>query len=329
MPILNKNFSNTIMQIDYCLILAAGFGTRMGQIGQKLPKVLWPVFEKSLLELQVAYARSLGIQKIYINLHYMGTEIEAYCKGKSAFDDVVFLWEKPEILDIGGAVHNLASQKDIQYKGKLLVLNADQFFYISKDHLFKLLSPFEKFSGVLLTYWVNSSLGYNALEIDSDRLVKGIMKNKDLGANQKIETYTGISLIDLSQLEKTAGVSKFFESVCPFTEKKIPALLLEEIDYWDFGTVKRYWETCFSILETYRVQSTHPFLRFLVQEKAIKSWKINLKELSYHARGSKIINLNPDEITTMSSPSIILAGNKAKNSTVPCVWWNEIKDEVK
>jgi hypothetical protein len=82
-------------------------------------------------------------------------------------------------------------------------------------------------------------------------------------------------------------------------------------------------------LETYRVQSTHPFLRFLVQEKAIKSWKINLKELSYHARGSKIINLNPDEITTMSSPSIILAGNKAKNSTVPCVWWNEIKDEVK
>jgi NDP-sugar pyrophosphorylase family protein len=317
------------MQIDYCLILAAGFGTRMGQIGQKVPKVLWPVFEKSLLELQVAYARSLGITKIYINLHYMGEEIETYCKGKVAFEGVTFLWEKPEILDIGGAVHNLARQEEVNYSGKLLVLNADQFFYLKKEELFKILSPYEKFSGVLLTYWVNSSLGYNALEIDSDRLVKGIIKNKELGANQKIETYTGISYVDLSQLEKTSGVSKFFDSVCPFTKKKIPALLLDDVDYWDFGTVKRYWETCFSILETYRTKSTHPFLRFLIQERAIKSWKINLKELSYHATGSKIINLNADEITTLTSPTIVLFGYGAKNSTVPCVWWNEIKDEVK
>jgi mannose-1-phosphate guanylyltransferase len=123
------------MQIDHCLILAAGFGTRMGQIGQKLPKVLWPVFEKSLLELQVAYARYLGAKKIYINLHFMGKEIEDFCRTKSSFDDVVFLWEKPEILDIGGAIHHLAALPDVSYKGKLLVLNADQFFYISKDEL--------------------------------------------------------------------------------------------------------------------------------------------------------------------------------------------------
>ena len=111
------------MRIDHCLILAAGFGTRMGAIGQKLPKVLWPVFEKSLLELQVAYARSLGIEKIYINLHYMGEQIEEYCKTKSAFEGVKFLWEKPEILDIGGAIHNLAAQPEVKYKGRLLVLN--------------------------------------------------------------------------------------------------------------------------------------------------------------------------------------------------------------
>ena len=96
------------MQIDYCLILAAGFGTRMGSIGQKLPKVLWPVFEKSLLELQVAYARSLGAKRVFINLHHMGEEIERFCQDRAAFEDVTYLWERPEILDIGGAVHNLA-----------------------------------------------------------------------------------------------------------------------------------------------------------------------------------------------------------------------------
>lgn len=317
------------MQIDHCLILAAGFGTRMGSIGKKLPKVLWPVFEKSLLELQVAYARSIGIGNIYINLHYMGEEIEKCCKAKSAFEGVTFLWEKPEILDIGGAVHNLASLPEVKYKGKLLVLNADQFFYLKKDDLFRILTPYEKSPAVLFSYWVNSSLGYNALEIDSNRIVKGITKNKDLQPNTAVETYTGISLIDLAQLDKAPGVSKFFDSVCPYEKKNIPAILLENIDYWDFGTVKRFWETSFQILQTYRMNSNHPFLRFLVQEKALKTWKIDLQNTSYHAKVPKVINLNQDEEIKDLNPSIILAGTSAKKVSAPTVWWNDLSEEVK
>lgn len=315
------------MRIDHCLILAAGFGTRMGAIGQKLPKVLWPVFEKSLLELQVAYARSLGVEKIYINLHYMGEEIENFCKGKSAFEDVTFLWEKPEILDIGGAVHNLASK--VNYRGKLLVLNADQFFYLKPEELFRILKPYEKHAGVLFSYWVNSSLGYNALDIDANRLVKGITNNKELQPNKTVETYTGISFIDLAQLKKTPGVSKFFDSVCPFKEKDIPAILLENVDYWDFGTVKRYWETCFQLLQTYRVQSTHPFLRFLVQERALKTWKIDLQQTSYHAKSGKVINLNPDEEIRDIGPCIVLSGMKSIKKGAPTIWWNDLSDEIK
>src|SRR5665647_462597 len=178
------------MQINHCLILAAGFGTRMGAIGQQLPKVLWPVFEKSLLELQVAYARSLGIDNIYVNLHHMGEAIEAYCKTKQTFEGVKFLWEKPQILDIGGAIHNLAALPEVKYKGHLLVLNADQFFYLKRDDLFRFLEPFKKSPATLFTYWVNSSLGYNALEHDGKRMVKGIISNKDLPPNTTIETYT-------------------------------------------------------------------------------------------------------------------------------------------
>ena len=44
------------MIVENALILAAGAGTRMGEIGKVLPKVLWPVFECSLLELEVLYA---------------------------------------------------------------------------------------------------------------------------------------------------------------------------------------------------------------------------------------------------------------------------------
>ena len=304
-------------------------GTRMGAIGKKLPKVLWPVFEKSLLELQVAYAKSLGAEKIYINLHHMGKEIEDFCRSKSVFEGVTFLWEEPEILDIGGAIHNLAARPEIKYKGKLLVLNADQFFYLRKEELQKILTPYEKNSCLLFTYKVNSSLGYNALEIDENRKVKGIIKNQDLPQGKTIETYTGISYIDLGKLEKTTGPSAFFNSVCKFKEKEIPAVSLENVDYWDFGTIKRYWETSFNILRTYRVKSVHPFIRFLVTEKALKTWKIDLQKLSYHAKSPEVINLNPDEEVKDLNPAIILAGTDVTNKSFPAICWNGVVEEVK
>lgn len=317
------------MQIDHCLILAAGFGTRMGQIGQKLPKVLWPVFEKSLLELQVAYAKSLGAKKIYINLHYMGEQIENFCREKSIFEDVTFLWEKPEILDIGGAIHNLASLPDVKYCGKLLVLNADQFFYIKKEELEVLLKPYSKSSSVLFSYWVNTSLGYNALEINNNREVKDITKNKDLPQDTKVETYTGISYIDLEQLTPVKGVSSFFDSVCPFKEKSVPAILLEKTDYWDFGTLKRYWETSFRILETYSQNSNHPFLRFLVTERAMKTWKIDLLKFSYNAKSSRVINLSPELQSLDLNPAIILDVSSIRKVPGNTIWWNGITEEIK
>jgi hypothetical protein len=242
---------------------------------------------------------------------------------------VKFLWEKPRILDIGGAVHNLASQTEIKYKGRLLILNADQFFYLKKEDFFKILSPFEKSPAVLFSYWVNTSLGYNSLNVDHNRIMTGITKNAELAPDQQVETYTGISVIDLTQLKKIAGVSMFFDSVCPYQEKKLPVILLESIDYWDFGTLKRYWETTFRILQTYKINSTHPFLRFLVLEKALKTWKIDLQHQSYHAKSSRVINLNPEEETNEVGPGIILHGSKAKKMSHPTIWWNSLYEEVK
>lgn len=316
------------MQIDHCLILAAGFGTRMGSIGQQLPKVLWPVFEKSLLELQVQYAKSLGIKNIYINLHYMGEQIEKFCKTRSAFEDVTFLWEKPEILDIGGAVHNLAAQPAVKYKGKLLVLNADQFFYIKPEDLSRILEPHAKKPSVLFSYWVNSSLGYNALDISPQRIITGITKNKDLPQGKTVETYTGIALIDLAQLEKIPGKSAFFDSVCPFQKKEITAILLENVDYWDFGTVKRYWETTHNILSTYRVKSTHPFLRFLVNEKALKTWKIDLQGLSYYSRSPGVINLTQSESGVVKGPLIVMGDKWPMKTEAQMIYWNELSEKV-
>src|SRR5690606_33794235 len=130
-------------------------GTRMGEIGKSLPKVLWPIFEKTLLELQVEYAKSIGAKKIYINLHHQKDLILNFTKNKSAFEDVTFLVED-EILDIGGGIHNLAS--NVGYKGKLLVLNADQFFLMPKDFVEASLKNLSRSPVLLFSYQVDPRL---------------------------------------------------------------------------------------------------------------------------------------------------------------------------
>ncbi len=294
------------MQIDNCLILAAGFGTRMGDIGKELPKVLWPVFEKSLLHLQVAYAKYLGVKNVYINIHHMSSQILESVKSDSAFEDVIFLKEDPEILDIGGAVHNLASQKDVGYRGKLLILNADQFFFITKKQFENIIKL--KHSKILLTYKVNSSDGYNALEIDDDSKVRSIIQNKNLPQGSEVLTYTGISIIDLKSLDKSEGVSRFFDSVCDFKKGDVYSYHILDQSYWDFGTMERYWNTMFKILKLYRVESQNPFIRFLVESKAIKTWKIDLKNCSYNALSSNVINLNSDYLNSELPSCILLSG---------------------
>jgi NDP-sugar pyrophosphorylase family protein len=316
------------MQIDHCLILAAGFGTRMGEVGKKLPKVLWPVFEKSLLELQVAYARSLGIKNIYINLHFMADQIETFCKSRTEFAEVNFLRESPDILDIGGAVHNLASQKQVGYKGRLLILNADQFFYLPKDSLEKLLSPFRKVPVTLLTYKVNSNQGYNAIKVNEHRLVAGVVKNNILERDTEIETYTGISCVDLSRLTPVPGVSSFFQSVCLFEDKNCSALLLDNVDYWDFGTIERYWKSSFKVLQTYVQNSNHPFLRFLVSQKALKTWKIDLHKLSYNSSSPRVINLAQEKLVVELSPSILMTQVHPDNLSGNRICYEDLYDDV-
>jgi len=77
------------MQIDYCLILCAGIGTRMGPIGEVLPKPLWPIFESTILELQIKYAKEMGVKKIFVNGFHQAEIIKEYLE-KKKLTDIIF-----------------------------------------------------------------------------------------------------------------------------------------------------------------------------------------------------------------------------------------------
>lgn len=102
-----------------CLILAAGFGTRMGALTAERPKPLIEVAGRCLLDRALDVARSAGAQPIAVNAHYRATQMAAHLAGQQ---DVALLHETPDILDSGGAVKNAARDWPV---GPAMTLNAD------------------------------------------------------------------------------------------------------------------------------------------------------------------------------------------------------------
>ncbi|MCT4642376.1 MAG: sugar phosphate nucleotidyltransferase [Bacteriovoracaceae bacterium] len=243
------------MKVDYVLILAAGKGTRMGDIGKQIPKVIWPIFNKRMLDLEIEYAKAFHPQKIFINLYNYKDKIFETLKSRN---DISFLIEE-EVLDIGGAVHNLAQKVD--YKGKLLVINSDQFIMlgqVEKEAFIK-----NDSDATILTKDVDPKDGYNALDIKNEKVI-GIIPNKDCLEHNSIKTYTGMSIINLDKIVPIQGESKFFDTVINFSKLDVGHLDVSDCEYWDFGTIDRYKNSLERVLK-----SDSAFKTFL-EENSVK-----------------------------------------------------------
>lgn len=231
------------MQIDYALILSAGLGTRMGEIGKKLPKVLWPVYFKTLLELQIRYCEDLGLKKIYINTHYLHEEIYNYLKEIGLDKKIVVLHEEP-LLDSGGAIHNLAARPEIDYKGNLLLVNGDQFLFFDKKFWESALAKVTTSRAVLFGIKVEKEAVYNETVLSGDKLIE-IKKNTE--KNRDYVTYSGLGILNLGGLRPVHGISRFFETVANYKEEKVLFVVPDKFEYWDFGTSVIYAESIFKL----------------------------------------------------------------------------------
>ena len=92
--------------------------------------------------------------------------------------------------------------------------------------------------------------------------------------------------------------------------------------------MKRYWESMHQILSTYRMNSNHPFLRFLVNEKAMKTWKIDLQGLGYHSRSPGVINLTPFDAPPAKGPMILMGEKWPQGGEARTVYWNDLAEKV-
>ena len=107
------------------MILAAGFGSRLGDLGRARPKPMLPVLGVPLVRWAVRYLRHHGIREIVINLHHLGEQIEDEL-GDGTRDGVsiVYSREHGHILGTGGGLRHARHLFDDGADVPLVVMNA-------------------------------------------------------------------------------------------------------------------------------------------------------------------------------------------------------------
>jgi len=91
------------------LILAAGRGTRLGPLTEKLPKALVRIGKTTLLEYAVKTLAKQGFDELVINVHHYGEEIVKFLKKKHNFGlKIEISDEREQLLDTGGAIKKAA-----------------------------------------------------------------------------------------------------------------------------------------------------------------------------------------------------------------------------
>ncbi len=107
--------------MKHAMILAAGLGTRMRPITDRMPKPLVEVAGRTLIDWTLDACRAGGVENAVVNVHYLADMMEAHLRSVPS-PKITISDERDRILDSGGGVLKALPHLG---DGPFFVLNAD------------------------------------------------------------------------------------------------------------------------------------------------------------------------------------------------------------
>ena len=216
------------------LILAAGYGTRLLPYTLKIPKPLFTLNSRPILEHVVKHLIEHGCEQILINTHHLHEQVEAFAG--ELLGNVHTIYE-PVILDTGGAIANV---KSFLSDAPFFVINSDIAFDVDLTRVYA--SHME--SNCLATLVLHDHEKFNKVSVDAGGYIQSF-DSKTAGL-----AFTGIQVLSPEIFDHFPD-KKIFSSISVYQElmhgKKVKAFVEKEIYWSDIGTKESYSMT--SLLE--------------------------------------------------------------------------------
>lgn len=180
------------------MIFAAGLGTRLKPFTDIHPKALAIVNGKPLLQRNIEYLQSFGIQEFIINVHHFPDQIKDFLKTHDYFGSAIhFSDERDAVLETGGGLKKAAYL--LQGKDPFIVMNVD---ILTDLNLTKLIA-YHKSQSPLVTLAVTDRISSRYFLFNRQHELSG-WKNERTGekkimrSNNELfpKAFSGIHIID-------------------------------------------------------------------------------------------------------------------------------------
>ncbi|SMC49836.1 nucleotidyltransferase family protein [Moheibacter sediminis] len=156
------------------ILFAAGLGTRLKPFTDNHPKALAVVNGKTLLERNIEYLKSFGINEFVINVHHFTDQIKDFLGSKNNFGVTIHISdESDEVLETGGG---LVKARKFLENDTFLVMNVDILTDLDITHLIQV---HEKHKPIV-TLAVSDRTSSRKLLFEKDMWLKG-WKNHSTG----------------------------------------------------------------------------------------------------------------------------------------------------
>lgn len=116
--------------IKTAFILAAGLGTRMGELTKTQPKVLVQVKGRTLLDRVLDMLVASKIERVVINIHHFAEQIETHIKSRNDIE-IIISDERKKLLETGGGIKNALP---LLKEKTFFILNGDSFWQNEAGH---------------------------------------------------------------------------------------------------------------------------------------------------------------------------------------------------
>jgi aminoglycoside/choline kinase family phosphotransferase/GTP:adenosylcobinamide-phosphate guanylyltransferase len=220
------------------MILAAGLGTRLQPYTQDIPKPLFQLAGRPLLDIAIENLIRAGCEAVIINTHHLHEQIEAFTAEQSYSIPVDTCYE-PIILGTGGAIKNVENFWDNR---PFMVVNGDVYSTIDLNQVYSFHSRHNHPASLVLY----DEPTINTVSIDKNNYVAdfgGHIEPTAVFAGSKL-TFTGIQVLD-SEILNYIPANVFSSSIDAFKKmmadgKKIQGYIPRGAFWNDIGTPQRF-----------------------------------------------------------------------------------------
>jgi aminoglycoside/choline kinase family phosphotransferase/dTDP-glucose pyrophosphorylase len=218
------------------MILAAGLGTRLRPYSQHIPKPLFTIGQRPLLDIVIERLVRTGCTAAMINTHYHHAQIEAFV-AEQAYTLPVMTRHEPEILGTGGGIRNMA---DFWDSDPMLVLNADVVCDIDLRHAYR----FHAQHDAPVTLVMHDCEDFNSVWVDGQERVIGFHGRPSEPGQVRRLAFTGIHVLDRRILDylPAAGPAHIIDAYEHMLADGVTIKAYVSRDhYWrDIGTPENY-----------------------------------------------------------------------------------------